>query len=141
VSNFRRIFVYDPTNTNGWDIDANNNAPVVLYDSSGNEVLVIANPGFVKVTDGTNTQPTMDDVSRAGYQKVTDGTEILLINTDGSINTVLDSEVTRNSLTKQLTYDQDASELLWQILCELKRMNIQLETMTDEHINTGDISC
>ena len=34
---------------------------------------VASRPGFVKVTDGTNTQPTMDAVGRPGFVKVTDG--------------------------------------------------------------------
>jgi len=131
MSNFRRIFVYDTTNTNGWNIDANNNGPVVVYNSSGTELFTLANAGFTKVTDGTeivlvnadgsinavvtatdldirdltavsdsvevigvtpdgtNQMPSMDTVARAAFQKVTDGTEILLINADGSINSVV----------------------------------------------------
>lgn len=34
----------------------------------------LANAWPVKVTDGVNTLPTMDAVSRAGFQKITDGT-------------------------------------------------------------------
>lgn len=34
----------------------------------------VGRAGFMKVTDGTNTMPTMDAVGRAGFLKVTDGT-------------------------------------------------------------------
>lgn len=33
----------------------------------------------VKVTDGTNTMPTMDVVGRAGFQKITDGTNVMAV--------------------------------------------------------------
>lgn len=48
--------------------------------------------GTVAVTtvkpDGTNTQPSMDTVARAGFQKVTDGTDTLAVDTNGRINII-----------------------------------------------------
>lgn len=46
----------------------------------------LANRWPVIVTDGTNTMPTMDVVTRAGFMKVTDGVDTLAVNADGSIN-------------------------------------------------------
>lgn len=44
-----------------------------------------ANRWPVQVTDGTNFLPTADVVSRASFHKITDGTDVLGVNTDGSI--------------------------------------------------------
>lgn len=49
---------------------ANLNATVVQGAGSG----ATGTFWYVRVTDGTNTMPTMDVVGRAGFQKITDGT-------------------------------------------------------------------
>ena len=55
MSLIRNVKVYDSTDTNAWEIDANNNGPVVLYDAAGNQLLnTAATRGYVQLTDGTN---------------------------------------------------------------------------------------
>ena len=51
MSNPRKKTTYDSTLTNPWEIDANNNGPVVLYDASGDPILTAANPGIIEATD------------------------------------------------------------------------------------------
>lgn len=44
----------------------------------------------VKITDGTNTLPTMDAVNRAGFQKITDGANFVAVKAASTPPTVLD---------------------------------------------------
>lgn len=53
--------------------------PVKLTDGTNTmpTMDVAARKGFMAITDGTNTLPTMDAVGRAGFQKITDGTNTM----------------------------------------------------------------
>lgn len=52
------------------------NLYATAYQGSAN---TLANAWPVKITDGTNTMPTMDVVGRAGFHKLTDGTNTITI--------------------------------------------------------------
>jgi hypothetical protein len=53
--------------------------PIKLTDGTNTmpTMDVVSRPGFFKLTDGTNTAPTFDVAGRAGFFKVTDGTNTL----------------------------------------------------------------
>jgi hypothetical protein len=65
-------------NSGSLTVDAPIGTPVYARITDGTNTMptmdVASRAGFHKVTDGTNTMPTMDVASRAGFQKVTDGT-------------------------------------------------------------------
>ena len=65
MSTARELFITQTTHDN-----LNLNANVQQGDAD----VAIGNALYTRVTDGTNTMPTMDAVGRAGYTYVTDGT-------------------------------------------------------------------
>lgn len=70
------ISIVDSTATYDWAIDSNGIASTKI--TNGTQTMptmdAVARPGFQKITDGTNTMPTMDVAARKGFVALTDGT-------------------------------------------------------------------
>lgn len=66
---------------------ANLNATVAQGAGSGSA----ATFWYARVTDGTNTMPTMDAAARSGYQRVTDGTNTATVKAASTVPTASDT--------------------------------------------------
>lgn len=70
------ISIQDSTATYYMGIDSNGIVSTKI--TNGTQTMptmdAVARPGFIKITDGTNLMPTMDVVARKGFMQLTDGT-------------------------------------------------------------------
>jgi hypothetical protein len=64
-----------------------------LRNNSGVEIGIIASPIYARITDGTNTMPTMDAIARKGFHAITDGT-----NTAAVLNAAPGSDTGQSAL-------------------------------------------
>ena len=64
--------------------DANTTLGITCEDGDNNAL-------HVAVTDGTNLMPTMDAVARPGFMKITDGTETVNVTTDNELEVHIES--------------------------------------------------
>jgi len=111
--------------TNAVVVDANGALKIVPVNSTGTELFTSANPGKVDVNSAL---PTGDNV--IGRAKLTDGTNVLVVNSNGSINLV--------------PYDSAGTELFTDAnpgKVQLNGSNLEIEQLaTDQSVSAGAYS-